>query len=301
MPIPRSGVWGTAVDANRAEGFGRGRRTTVRILALLGMLTFGFMLVFVVGDAADRVGVAQVLEEPGSPEARIGADHPGEAIHLAGALAALAIGGAGLIGLVVRPERTGSAYHTAATAAAMLLTAGVVGDPDNYGGQGLFVDPLFAVMALPPLAAALTAQPWRMRGKGRRKRSLQLVLAVLALPGLWYGFEQGLMQRNTWPPLADPHHQAHWYAMGLLAFLVVLVATTAAFSGRGWRPAAITPALAAMSVAVASLLARDAASALAPGWAAAALMWGLTMLAVTWYQPSLRRFGQTEERRWASG
>lgn len=261
----------------------RGRRLMVRVLALLGLLTFSFILVFVVNDAAGRVGVEQVLEQPGSPEARYGADHPGEAVHLAGALAALAVGGVGLLGLMVRPERAGSAYHTGATAIAMLATAVIVGDPDNYGGQGLLVDPVFVVMALPPLAAALVARPWRTEAQGAT-RPRYLVLAATGLPALWYGVGQGLLQRNTWPPMADPHHQAHWNAMALLAVMGVLVLATAAWSRRGWRPAAIATGLAACAVAIASLLAPDAGSALAPAWAAAALLWGLAVLAVTWVE-----------------
>jgi hypothetical protein len=275
------GAWRTRNEASDAAT-GRGRRLAVRALAMLGLVSFSFMLLFVVGDAADRIGVEQDLEAPGSPEARIGAERPGEALHLTGALAALVIGSSGLIGLAVRPERTGSAYHTAATAAAMLLTTAVVGEPDNHGGQGGLLDPAFALLAVPPLAAALMARPWRTAHASARWQPAHLLLAALALPGLWYGLVQGLMQRHTWPPLADPHHQLHWYSMSLLAFLCVLVASTAMFSHRGWRLAAITPGMAAVSVAVASLVSPAAASALSPGWAAAALLWGLAMVTFTW-------------------
>lgn len=75
--------------------------------------------------------------------------------------------------------------------------------------------------------------------------------------------------------------------MALLAVMVVLVVATAALSGRGWRLAALTTGLAAISVAIVSWLASDAGSALAPAWAAAALLWGLAILAVTWVE--LRR------------
>lgn len=83
------------------------------------------------------------------------------------------------------------------------------------------------------------------------------------------------MQRNTWPPLADPHHQAHWVAMAI-------VVASAALSGAGWRLAAVTAGVAAVALAAASLLAPEAASALHPGWAVVALLWGGAVLAVTW-------------------
>ena len=269
----------------------RARSVTIRVLAVLGLLTFNFMLMFVVGDAVGRVGQDHQLEPAGSPEAQFGADHPGETIHIVGATAAVAIGATGLIGLIIRPDRAGSATHVGAAAMAMLITTVVVGDPDNYGGQGLPVDPAFVVFALPPLAAAITAAPWRVWRRRAIPRRRLAVLAWFALPWLWYGIDQGLMQRNTWPPLADPHHQAHWYAMSVLAFLIVLVVAGAAVHGRGGRLAATTAGSAATAIAVASLIEPSSASALPAGWSVAGLAWGLTVLAVTWFGPR-----RTEER-----
>lgn len=92
------------------------------------------------------------------------------------------------------------------------------------------------------------------------------------------------MQRNTWPPLADPHHQAHWYAMSVFAFATVLVVAGAALQGRGWRLAATSAAAAASAPAVSSLLDPASASALPTLWAVVALAWGAAVLAVTWRQ-----------------
>jgi hypothetical protein len=260
----------------------RGSRITVRVLSVLGLITFSFLLVFVVSDAAGRVGTEEILEPPGSVEARIGAERPGEGVHLTGALAALLIGVTGLLGLALHPERTGSAYQTAGAAVAILIAAFIVGDPDNYGGQAGPVDPLFLIMALLPLAAAAAARPWRSWHVTRLKRPRYLALAALSLPVVWYGIDQALIQRNTWPPLADPHHQAHWISMAILAFMVPLVLASAALSGRGCRLAAIAVGVAAIAVAAASLLAPQAASVLHAGWALVALMWGLAVLALTW-------------------
>jgi hypothetical protein len=172
------------------------RRNTVRVLAGIGLVTFCFLLIFVATDALGRAGDQLELEPPGSREAQIGADHPGEVVHIAGALAAATIGGTGLIALLVRPQRAGSATQAGASTLAMLLAVAIIGDPDNHGGHGLLVDPAFLILALPPLAAALTAAPWRVWRREPHQRRL-LVLAALVLPIVVYGIDQGLLQRNT--------------------------------------------------------------------------------------------------------
>jgi hypothetical protein len=99
--------------------------------------------------------------------------------------------------------------------------------------------------------------------------------------------EQALIQRNTWPPPADPHHQSHWYAMAVLALMVVPVVAGAALAGRGWRVATTATGGVVAAVAVASLVAPAAASALHPGWAAAGLVWAAVLLGLTWKAPGL--------------
>ena len=261
---------------------GRGRRVTVRVLAVLGLLTFSFLTVSVVLDAAGRVGRQQELEPAGSAVAQFGADHPGEAVHLGAGLLAVAVGASGLLALIVKPERAGSATQVAAAAVGWLVASFIVGNADNHGGQAGAVDPLFVVAALPPLAAALTATPWHAWRGGSVARARLLLLAGLGLPWLWYAVAQGLLQRNTWPPLADPHHQGHWFVSSALGFIVVLVAAGAALAGAGWRVAGVLAGAAAVVVAATSLVAADAGSALHPAWAAAALLWGTAVLAVTW-------------------
>jgi hypothetical protein len=269
--------------------FGRGRRWSVRVLALLGLVTFGFMLAFVLGDAADRMGTVGALVPPGSPEAAYGAARPGEAVHLAGAAVALMMAAVGFLGLALRPERDGAAFHTLAMTVALLAVLPIMGDPDNHGGQGLLVDPAFMVFAVFPLAAGLVARPWRHGLRVRRPAFL--VLAALGAPALWYGAAQALLQRNTWPPLADPHHQAHWYAMALLSFMVVSVVASAAWGERGWRPAALSSAAASGVVGVVSLASPASASALTPAWAVVALLWGVAVLGLTlrFLPPAKRR------------
>lgn len=283
-------VFGPGPDDAAPQGeLSRGRRIAVRLLAVLALLAFNFMLVFVFNDALGRVGETQALEPPGSAQARIGAEHPGEAVHIVGAAAAVAFGVTGLAGLLVRPHRAGSATHAGLAAVGWLLAAAVVGDPDNYGGQAGPIDLAFVVLAVPTLIAALLAAPWRAWRSGGLARPELLLAAAAGMPWLWHGMQQGLMQRHTWPPMADPHHQAHWFVMSLVAFLIVLVCAGAALSGRGWRVATVTSGASGVAIAVASLAASDGASAVPPVWAIGALLWGLTVLVLTWRASRLEK------------
>lgn len=260
------------------SGSARGAAVATRIVAAIALLTFGFMLVFVIGNAASGAGVSEAVELPRSEEARIGAEHPGETVHVVGAVAALLIGVVAIGGLLASPKRAGGATHSAAVAASMFLTVGIVGNPDNHGGQAGLLDPAFLLMALPPAALAVLGRPWRdshwrAPGNGRL-----LVLASLGGAWIWYGIQQALMQRNTWPPLSDPHHQAHWYAMGLVGFLIPLTVGGALLRQRGWRAAATSGGLAAAAVALGSLVDPDAASALHPVAAILALLWAALVI-----------------------
>ncbi|MEX0868179.1 MAG: hypothetical protein WD011_00770, partial [Nitriliruptoraceae bacterium] len=104
----------------------RPHRATVRLLATLGLASFSFMLLFVLSGAWGRIDQVHELVPAGSPEAQLGADHPGETVHIAGATAGVVVGAAGLIGLIIHPQRAGSATHAGAAAIAMMLTTGVV-------------------------------------------------------------------------------------------------------------------------------------------------------------------------------
>ena len=275
---------GKTDEGGRASelGLGRASRMAVRVLASVGTLSFSFMLIFVVMDAASRIGREQALEPPGSLEARLGAQRPGETVHITGASVALMIGVSGLISLVIAPTRAGSANQAGAAAIAMMLGTLITGNPDNHGGQAGLLDPAFLILAMPPLGAALLARPWRAWHMPARSRPEYFVLAAMGIPGLWYGSQQALIQRNTWPPLADPHHQAHWLAVSIGAISVVLAVAVAGLPGRGWRVAATTGGLGAVMLATASLTDRSAASAFPGPWGVIALLWGLAVLWLTY-------------------
>lgn len=258
----------------------RARRRAIRVLAVLGLLAFSLSVMIVLQEVADPLADEANLQRPGSREALMGAEHPNETVHVAGAVAALLLGGSGLGGLVVRPRRLGSGHHAVAAAVGTIVVVAIVGDPDNVGGMAGPIDLVFLILAVPGLAAGVLASPlrtWRLR---EITRPQFLVLAVAGAPFLWYGTDQAFIQRYTWPPLADPHHQAHWYMAAVLAFMIVFVAASAALSGTGWRIAAVAAAAGALTVGVASLADSESASAVAWPWALLAIGWGLAALAL---------------------
>jgi hypothetical protein len=261
-------------------------KVLVRILVVLALPLAGLMFALVLADSLDLISIeasGSPDDPPPSPEARAGAAAPNDAVHGAGALGVLAIVVSGLTVLVVRPERAGTAYQVLGASASMVIATAIVGNPDNYGGQAGPIDPAFLVLAVPAILAGLAARPWRGKPEREAPRRLLLSLAVLAaVPAAYYGIEQGLMQRNTFPPAADPHHQAHWYAMSVAVFATVLVVATAAIGTRGWRLSASSGGFAAIIIAGASIISSTSASALHPAWAAATLLWGALVLAVVW-------------------
>lgn len=261
--------------------FSKSRRITIRSLAFVGLLLFGFISFIVIADAAGIIESARE-GDPGDPppskEALAGAEAPGEPVHLVGGLALLAIGGSGLIALVGKPERSGTALQAAAAMTGVLITALIVGDPDNVGGMYGPIDPLFVLVALPGLVAAILARPWREGRASRRRLSILTLAAIGAIPIVWYGVGQALMQRNTFPPSADPHHNAHWWAMSVLLFAGILVLSGAGLGLRGWRVGATAVGLSAVAFGVASLVAPEAASAVSLPWSIGAILWGVAIL-----------------------
>lgn len=260
------------------------RKTGVRLLAVLGLASFSLVFLVAAADALGLISTEPVgspNDPPPSPAARAGAEAPGEGVHVVGSLAVLAIAGSGLVALFARPERSGSAYQVMAVVAGLLVTMFIVGDPDNYGGQAAVIDPVFLAVAVPPLGAAAAARPWRSWRTKTYRPSFLALAAVGAAPASWYGLDQALMQRNTFPPTADPHHQAHWLALSVFAFAVVLVVATAAISARGSRLAAAVAGLSAVAFGIASVTSPAAASAVGPAWGAAAVVWGVLVVLYT--------------------
>lgn len=262
----------------------RWRRVSVRIAGVIGLILFGFFFSVVAAEAMDiiQAGTEGSPRDPApSPEARLGAAHPGEAVHVVGALSVLVIGVSGLVGMIARPHRSGYAYQVLSTMLAVLITLPIVGDPNNVGGQAGWIDPVLLVIIVPSIVAGLLALPWGRWSSGRAKPGLLVLAAVAVVPAAWYGIDQALIQRNTFPPTADPHHNAHWWVMGVAAFTLILAAAGAGLPSQAWRLAASLAGVGAIAAGLASILDPSAASAVSTIAAIAALLWGVAALSLT--------------------
>ncbi len=270
------------VEHPPARALPLGRRVSVRVLLVPGLLLAGLLMSAVLADVFGLAGspVGSAGDPPPSPAALAGAATPGEAVHLAAAAvasAALLVGG---VGLLLRPGGPGRAALVLGVGAAVLPAAVIVGDPDNVGGQAGPVDPVFLALPLLYILAGVVAGPWR-RGPAPGPRAVLLGFAVAAVgPAVWFGVGQALVQRTTFPPTADPHHNAHWFVVAAVGFMVVVPVLTAVLVGCGWRLAAVTSAAAAGALGGASLVAPAAASATGGWWSLVALAWGAGLVAV---------------------
>jgi hypothetical protein len=149
-----------------------------------------------------------------------------------------------------------------AAATALLAVLVIVGNPDNHGGQAgpfdvaylIFVIPLVGIAALHPRRRAL-----RHGGRALRGRLLALAVAF-GVPGLIYAVDQALMQRNSWPPNSDPHHNAHWLSIATLGAALVLMAVLATFLRNGWHLPAAIAAVGGVVFGAVSILFPDTAS-----------------------------------------
>jgi len=196
-----------------------------------------------------------------------------EAVHLAGAISFMLIVAAGLIPQLIAPARNVAAFQLALIAGiALMATAAIVGDPDNHGGQYAPFDITYLIFFAPLLLlAALHPARRDLLKAGRLRSPLLLIAAVIAVPLFVYGANQGLIQRNSWPPSSDPHHNSHWFVMAELAFAIPLAAGVAGLGSRGWQVVSWTVPATLTALGTVSVLFPNAPSSLGIGWGALAI------------------------------
>lgn len=210
---------------------------------------------------------------------------PGEHVHV---VAAATILGTTLTAAAVgmrQPGRPLATWLFAAVAIAQVVSYAIIGDPDNHGGQAGWFDVANLLFILPPAFAAWAHRRLRGRHVGAGPRPVPWSLRVLVIAGsvplVWAAVDQALAQRNSWPPISDPHHQGHWHTVSIALVLVLVVAGLAARGVDGWPALAIVAAIAVGALGLTGLgFGSDASS---PGAAAssAAVAWAVAVAAAT--------------------
>jgi hypothetical protein len=204
-------------------------------------------------------------------------------LHHLGAATYIVLILVGLLTPLLAPERHLAAFQQVALALiALVMTSLVVGDPDNHGGNVGIIDPAMLIFVAPLiiLGGLHPARRELLRLKiHRRPVSIAIALAG-AVPFVTYGVTQALLQRHSWPPAADPHHNGHWMAMAMLAFAIPLVALLAALTWEGWRIPTWSAGAAAIAFGLGSILMPELASSVGRGWGAASVVGGVAFIAV---------------------
>lgn len=177
-----------------------------------------------------------------------------------------------LVALAMRP--TVAAAQQAATVVAAFVVASLA---------AAMFDPAIVIFpVLIGLLLILHPQRGELFRRGTRfSPSLGALAAVVTLPSLWYAWSE--IQVHLAAPLTDPHRgppEAHYVTGAALVLAIAGVAWLASLRTAGWRlPAWCTGTAMALTGAV-SVWLPDWTSSFGRLWGVAALVWGLTFIAV---------------------
>lgn len=192
-------------------------------------VSVGYLALTLVTLALNTViGVLVVLDAWSSPP---------DVVHLVGAICYIFIVTLGLVSQLSAPALHVAGFQQAFMAGlALMVTAAIVGDPDNHGGQYGPFDPAYLIFFTPLLlmAGSHPARQYLFK-PGHLHPPLLFFAMVLAIPMFIYGVDQALIQRNSFPPGADPHHNSHWFIVAEVAFTIPLLTGLTGLRTRGWQ------------------------------------------------------------------
>jgi hypothetical protein len=171
--------------------------------------------------------------------------------------------------------RIGAAWvYGAGTVLAFLMVLALADLPDDV------VPIVAAATVIAALAFAAHPSSWRERIAPvvRPSRTLLALVVVAAVPLAVYA--AGQLDIHASSGAHDEHHEfGHWIVMAVYALLVPLFGTVAARKVSGWRFPLWASGLMAVAFGLGSL-GITAVSQLSTGWAALAIVWGASFVAV---------------------
>lgn len=253
-PTPRE-----TAPAVRAPGSARRRRVSVmRALAGVTLLLHTFLYGTVAADAGWGAG---------------------ERVHFTTVVIAWALTAVPLLALSVRPARAAVVDQLLAGAVMILALLVVVGNPDNQGGQAGVYDPVYLIFFGLPVVVAILAR--RNTAASFSVRWPLITVSLLAaVPAAIAAVNEELLQRNSWPPVLDPHHNGHWMVAGIAILAPVVAAAVAALGRRGWRLPLWTAGITAVVLGIVSVAFPADASSLGRGWGGGLALWGVALVTV---------------------
>ncbi len=144
--------------------------------------------------------------------------------------------------------------------------------------QGTVGNPIwFVVYAL--VAAVVVLHPRRVARITAVDRPTLVLAIAAAMPMAWYGWNQLRLQFGPADTVGHVEHN-HYFTMAGIAGLIIVGAVLGSTDLPGRRLTASIAGLAAADLGIASLMHPENASALATGWALAAIAWGITYIVV---------------------
>ncbi len=195
----------------------------------------------------------------------VGKDGNAHIVHHLGSSLILGLIVSGLILMFFKKSsQIAGLQQVVATILGFVVMGFIVGDPDNYGNNVAIFD-LANLFLVFPVVLLVALHPDRKRilwpDFSKIKKSLLLLYSTILIPFFVYGFMQSIVQRNSYPPLSDIHHQ-HWLAMSTVAFAIIFVGFVGALRSPGYLMPMGMSAFSLLVLGIVSVLAPHAASSL---------------------------------------
>lgn len=230
----------------------------------------------------------------------IGDDGSAHLLHIPAAIIFIGFIASGLISQLPGYGRyRGGFQQVAASLLGLLLMAFIVGDPDNHGGNNAIFDPAFLLFIV-PVVIMWFIHPDRRNVfsiyTGKAHRGMLALYLTLLVPFSAYGVQQALLQRNSFPPLSDIHHQ-HWQAMAMVAFSTVLIGIVGALKSRGYVLPSVSASVSLLILGFLSILYPEAPSSLGVLFGAVSFAAGLLSSYWTASEISSHFFTRARRRR----